>query len=51
MACAGSLEPRGVTRGRWYAPTEQLGALPLHVPELLTLLAAGDQLSLFDDAL
>jgi Fic family protein len=51
MARAGWLEPRGVTRGRWYAPTERLNALPLHVPELMTLLAAGDQLSLFDDAL
>jgi hypothetical protein len=51
MARAGWLEPRGVTRGRWYAPTERLNALPLHVPDLLILLAAGDQLSLFDDAL
>jgi Fic family protein len=51
MARAGWLEPRGVTRGRWYAPTARLNALPLHVPELMTLLAAGDQLSLFDDAL
>jgi Fic family protein len=51
MARAGWLEPRGVTRGRWYAPTERLNALPLHVPQLMTLLAAGDQLSLFDDAL
>jgi hypothetical protein len=45
------LQERGVTRGRWYAPTERLNALPLHVPELMTPLAAGDQLSLFDDAL
>ena len=51
MARAGWLEPRGATRGRWYAPTERLSALPLHVPELMTFLAAGDQLSLFDDAL
>lgn len=51
LARAGWLEPRGVTRGRWYAPTERLRALPLHVPELMTLLAAGDQLRLFDEAL
>jgi hypothetical protein len=51
MARAGWLEPHGVTRGRWYAPTERLNALPLHVPALMALLAAGDQLSLFDDAL
>jgi len=51
MARAGWLEPRGVTRGRWYAPTERLNALPLHVPELMTLLAAGEQLRLFDEAL
>ena len=51
MARAGWLEPRGVTRGRWYAPTERLNALPLCVPELMTLLAAGEQLRLFDDAL
>ncbi len=48
---AGWLEPRGVTRGRWYAPSSRLSALPLHVPELMRLLAAGGQLSLFDDAL
>lgn len=51
MARAGWLEPRGVTRGRWYAPTERLNALPLRVPELMTLLAAGEQLRLFDEAL
>lgn len=51
MASAGWLEPRGVTRGRWYAPTERLTALPLHVPELMSLLAAGEQLRLFDEAL
>jgi hypothetical protein len=51
MARAGWLEPRGVTRGRWYAPTERLNALPLHVPELMALLAAGEQLRLFDEAL
>jgi Fic family protein len=47
---AGWLEPRGVTRGRWYAPSGRLNSLPLHVPELMTLLAAGEQLSLFDAA-
>jgi Fic family protein len=51
MARAGWLEARGVTRGRWYAPTDRLNALPLHVPELMSLLAAGEQLSLFDAAL
>jgi Fic family protein len=48
---AGWLEPHGATRGRWYAPSERLNALPLHVPELMSLLAAGEQLSLFDEAL
>jgi Uncharacterized conserved protein len=51
LARAGWLEPRGATRGRWYAPSERLNALPLHVPELMSLLAAGEQLSLFDEAL
>ncbi len=51
MARAGWLKPHGATRGRWYAPTERLNALPLHVPELMGLLAAGAQLSLFDEAL
>jgi Fic/DOC family len=51
MARAGWLETHGVTRGRWYAPTERLNALQLHVPELMALLAAGDQLRLFDEAL
>lgn len=51
IARAGWLEPRGVTRGRWYAPTDQLSALPLHVPELMALLAAGEQLQRFDEAL
>jgi hypothetical protein len=50
MARAGWLEARGVTRGRWYAPTERLNALPLHVPDLMALLAAGEQLTLFDAA-
>ena len=51
IARAGWLEPRGVTRGRWYAPTERLSSLPLHVPELMALLAAGEELQLFDEAL
>ena len=51
MARAGWLEPRGATRGRWYAPSERLTAIPLHVPELMRLLAAGDQLVLFDEEL
>ncbi len=51
IARAGWLQPRGVTRGRWYAPADRLDAIPLHVPELMRLLAAGDQLSLFDEAL
>jgi hypothetical protein len=29
----------------------RLSALPLHVPELMALLAAGEQLRLFDEAL
>ena len=49
MARAGWLEPRRATRGRWYAPAERLNAIPLHVPELMRLLAAGDQLRLFDE--
>lgn len=51
MARAGWLDPRGLTRGRWYAPTDRLNRLPLHVPELMNLLAAGGQLQLFDEAL
>jgi len=39
---AGWLEPHGTTRGRWYAPSERLSALPLHVPELVELMAAGE---------
>jgi len=49
IARAGWIEPRGVTRGRWYAPSERLVGVPLYVPELMRHLAAGDQLSLFDD--
>ena len=51
LAQAGWLEPRGVTRGRWYAPTERLNALPLRIPELMGLLASGEQLRAFDEAL
>ena len=51
MTRAGWLETRGATRGRWYAPAERLTAIPLHVPELMRLLAAGDQLTLFDEEL
>lgn len=51
MTRAGWLEPRGATRGRWYAPSERLHAIPLHVPELMRLLAAGAQLMLFDEEL
>lgn len=51
MTQAGWLEPRGATRGRWYAPSERLSVLALHVPELMRLLAAGDQLVLFDQEL
>jgi Fic family protein len=50
IARAGWLEPREVTRGRWYAPTDRLNALQLRVPELMALLAAGEQLRLFDSA-
>ena len=51
MTRAGWLEARGTTRGRWYAPAPRLTALPLHVPELMRLLAAGDQLQRFDEEL
>jgi Fic family protein len=51
LSRAGWLEPRGATRGRWYAPSERLSALPLHVPELMQLLAAGEPLRLFDESL
>ena len=42
---------RGAARGRWDAPAERLLALALHVPELMSLLAAGEQLGRLDDAL
>lgn len=51
IARAGWLEPRGVTRGRWYAPADRLSALPLRVPGLMALLAAGEELPRFDEAL
>lgn len=44
----GWLEPHGRTRGRWYAPSERLDALPLRVPTLMRHLADGAQLSLFE---
>ena len=44
----GWLEPRGRTRGRWYAPSERLDGLPLRVPGLMRHLAAGEQLTTFD---
>lgn len=51
MTRAGWLEPRGATRGRWYVPASRLTDVPLHVPELMRLLAAGDRLQLFDEEL
>lgn len=51
MTRAGWLEPRGATRGRWYAPAPSLREVPLHVPELMRLLADGDPLRLFDEEL
>jgi hypothetical protein len=48
MSRAGWLEPRGATRGRWYAPAERLAGLPLRVPELVRLMAAGAQLEMFE---
>lgn len=50
MARADWLEPRGQTRGRWYAPTDLLADLPLRVPGLMRMMAAGEQLSMFDTA-
>ncbi|MGH2444738.1 MAG: Fic family protein [Candidatus Limnocylindria bacterium] len=47
MARAGWLEPRGQTRGRWYAPTDLLESLPVSVPRLVRLMAAGERLSMF----
>lgn len=46
---AGWLTPQGRTRGRWYAPSGRLEALPLRVPALMRHLAAGDQLPLFEE--
>lgn len=51
MTRAGWLEPRGATRGRWYTPSARLNGIPLHVPELMRLLAAGEQFMLFDEEL
>jgi len=43
----GWLVPHGRTRGRWYAPSDALGALPLRVPALMLHMAAGGELGLF----
>jgi len=51
MTRAGWLEPRGATRGRWFAPGGHLLDLHLHVPELMRLLADGAELVAFDEAL
>jgi Fic family protein len=48
MAGAGWLVPRGATRGRWYAPSARLDAVPLRIPGLMQRLASGDQLSSAD---
>jgi Fic family protein len=48
MVDAGWLTAQGRTRGRWYAPSGRLEALPLRVPGLMRRLAAGDPLSLFE---
>lgn len=50
MTRAGWLVARGATRGRWYAPSERLEALPLRVPSLMGHLARGEQLRLFEPA-
>lgn len=47
---AGWLEPRGATRGRWYAPSDRLNAVQLRIPTLMHFLATGEQLTLFDEA-
>jgi Fic family protein len=49
MVRAGWLAPTGRTRGRWYAPTNQLDELRLRVPELMRRMADGEQLSMFDE--
>ena len=48
IARAGWLVPRGVTRGRWYAPSARLDAVPIRIPELMRRLSAGDPLSATD---
>jgi hypothetical protein len=47
MVRAGWLEARGATRGRWYAPSPRLDALPLRVPILMRRLAEGAELAEF----
>ncbi len=44
IAAAGWLEPRGVTRGRWWAPSAGLAEIKLRVPGLMRLLADGEGL-------
>jgi Fic family protein len=48
MSGAGWLEARGRTRGRWYAPSERLIAVPLRIPSLMRLMARGEALATFD---
>jgi hypothetical protein len=48
MARAGWLDPRGQTRGRWYAPSDRLAGVTLRVPRLMRMMAAGEQLSMFE---
>jgi hypothetical protein len=50
MVEAGWLSAHGRTRGRWYAPSARLEALPLRVPVLMRRLAAGDALALFESS-
>jgi Fic family protein len=48
MVAQGWLVPQGRTRGRWYAPSEQLESLPLRVPGLVRHLADGERLEMFE---
>ncbi len=48
LVARGWLEPRGRTRGRWYAPSERLDVLAIRVPRLMRYLADGEQLTRFD---
>ena len=49
IAAAGWLEPRGATRGRWWAPSARLLAIDLRVPDFMRHLADGDPLGDFPD--